>query len=299
MHAKWDALTVAALVVGVIAVSSSGALIAYAAAPALAIAFWRNALAAGVLAPVTLVTRRKELAGLNFTKSALAGLALAVHFGTWVPSVKLTTIATSTALVCTQPIWAALLTTFQGVRPGRWVWTGMAVAMVGVAVATGADFRVGGTAILGDLLALAGAVAAAVYTNLGQTVRQQVSTTTYTTVCYGVCGLALLLVCLISGVQLTGFSTGAWLAIVALTVGPQLLGHSLFNYTLHKVSATTIGVILLVEVPGAALIGWLFLHQRVSGMAMLGIAVLLAGVAMVILSPGGRFDRRPLPASDL
>jgi drug/metabolite transporter (DMT)-like permease len=175
----------------------------------------------------------------------------------------------------------------------------MGVAMAGVVIATGADANLGRQAILGDFLALGGALMAAIYTTLGGRVRQQVSTTTYTTVCYGVCAAALLIVCLLAGVDLTGFSATTWLAILALTVGPQLLGHSMFNYTLEKIPATLIGVIVLLEVPGAILLGWAWLGQSLSAVSIIGIAVLLAGVAMVILNPGARSDRHQLPASDL
>ncbi len=299
MHARWDPLTVTTLAIGVIAVSSSASFIVYAAAPALAIAFWRNALATGVLAPITLITRRKELMAIDKRDSVLAGVALAAHFGMWVPSVKLTTIATATALVCTQPIWAGLLAAWRGTRLGVQAWTGMGVAMAGVVFATGADADLGPRALLGDALALGGAVMAAVYISLGERVRRQVSTTTYTTVCYGVCALALLVVCLAFRVPLTGFNTGTWLAIVAITVGPQLLGHSMFNYTLQKIPATTIGVITLLEVPGAILLGWVWLGQKLSGASVAGIAVLLVGVAMVILSPAARSDRHQQPVADL
>src|SRR5262249_26602596 len=148
MQRLWDPLTGIALVVGVVAVSSSGALIVYAAAPALAIAFWRNALATGVLAPVAVA--RREIHGRQWP-SALAGLALAAHFGTWVPSVKLTNIATATALVCTQPIWAGLISAARGARIGRWVWAGMLIAVAGAVIATGGHFRSGGgREVLGD-----------------------------------------------------------------------------------------------------------------------------------------------------
>jgi drug/metabolite transporter (DMT)-like permease len=292
-----DPLTVIALVVGVVAVSSSGALIAYAAAPALAIAFWRNALGTAVVAPVAVA--RREIRGSQW-RSALAGLALAAHFGTWVPSVKLTNIATATALVCTQPIWAGLISAARGARIGRWVWAGMLLAVVGAVIATGGHLRGGGgRELLGDLLALAGAIAGAVYTIIGERVRQRMTTTAYTTVCYGVCALTLLAVCLLGGVQMTGYAAGAWLAIIGLTVGPQLLGHSMFNYALHKVSATTLSVIVLIEVPGAIFLGWVWLGQTISVTAMAGIALLLVGVALVVLNPGERIGPHPLPASDL
>src|SRR4051794_21630685 len=94
--------TIAALTIAVVAVSSSAPLIAYATAPALAIAFWRNALAVGGLAPVTAARRTDELRAMTRADArvcVLAGAALAVHFGLWVPSAKLTTVAAATAMV--------------------------------------------------------------------------------------------------------------------------------------------------------------------------------------------------------
>src|SRR5436305_8714316 len=130
--------TVASLMIALLAVSSSAPLIAYAAAPALAIAFWRNALAVGLLAPVTAARRRDEVRGLDRRRlllCGLAGVALAAHFGTWVPSVKLTTAATATALVCTQPVWAALIAVAGRVPVAGSTWVGIAVAVVGAALA--------------------------------------------------------------------------------------------------------------------------------------------------------------------
>ena len=194
----------AALAVGVIAVSTSGALIAYAAAPALAVAFWRNAMALPVLVPAAVVRRRHELRALlgparrEGVYCALAGVALAAHFGTWVPSTKLTSVATATALVATQPVWAGLIAVGQGRRLPGSTWAGIAVAVVGAALATGADIRAGGAALVGDLLALAGGLLAAIYTSLGERARATTSTTAYTAVCYTVCGVVLLGVCLLS-----------------------------------------------------------------------------------------------------
>ena len=211
-HRPLDPLTAVALVVAVLAVSSSAPLIAYAAAPALAIAFWRNALAVGVLAPVAAVRRREELRRLagrggrrELISCVLPGLALAVHFATWVPSAKLTSVAAATALVATQPVWQGLIALGQGRRLPPATWLGIGLAVVGAVLATGADLGVSGRAVAGDLLALAGAIAVAVYTALGERARASVSTTTYTTVCYGVCALALLAVCLVGGVRLSGY----------------------------------------------------------------------------------------------
>src|SRR5215218_839003 len=124
-------LSVVAVTVAVLAVSSSAPLIAFAAAPALAIAFWRNSVAAVVLTPVTVGPRRAEFNVLVRGKHrdglfcVLSGLALAVHFGTWIPSVQLGSVATATALVATQPVWQGLIAAGQGRRPAPAGWVGI------------------------------------------------------------------------------------------------------------------------------------------------------------------------------
>jgi drug/metabolite transporter (DMT)-like permease len=283
--------TVAALAVAITAVSTSAPLIVYAAAPALAIGFWRTALAAGLLVPTALARRHGELRRLaraghrgDGRYALLAGVALAGHFAAWVPSAKLTSIATATALVASQPIWQGLLAAIQGYRLAWPAWLGVGTAVAGAAVATGADLGVSGRAVLGDLLALAGGVAAAVYTSLGARARVSTSTTSYTAICYSACAGLLAVACLSAGLPLAGYPSTAWLALGGLTVGPQLLGHSLLNYTLRSVPATTVSVLVLLEVPGAALIGWLWLGQAPRASAWLGIALLMAGVAAFLLA---------------
>lgn len=297
-----DPLTALALAVAVLGVSAAAPLIAFAAAPALAIAFWRNALAVGVLVPVAVTGRRRTelrdlFAGREGLVSVLAGAALAVHFATWVPSVKLTTVATATALVATQPVWQGLIARAQGRQLPRLVWLGIAVAVLGAVAATGADFTVSARAVVGDLLAAAAAVASAVYTAAGERVRATTSTTTYTAVCYGVCTVVLLLVCLVGRVPMAGFPAAAWLAIIALAVGPQLLGHSMFSYALRRVSATTVSVLILLEVPGASLIGWLWLGQLPQPAAWPGLGLLVLGVAVVIIASRGSASTTPPPAA--
>lgn len=301
MHHRLDPLTLAAIGLAVVSVSSSAPLIAYAAAPALAIAFWRNFLALGVLGPAAMVRRRAELRALvtgdrrrEARYSVLAGLALAAHFATWMPSAQLTSVATATALVATQPVWQGLLALAQGRRPRPVMWVGIGIAVAGAVVATGADLGTSGRALAGDLLALAGAVAVAVYTDLGERARASLSTTSYTLVCYSVCAAALLVVCLVGGVRLGGYGHTTWLAILGLVVGAQLLGHSMFNYALQKVSATTVSMLILLEVPGSALIAWLWLGQVPHAAAYPGLALLVVGVAVVVVG-GARASRRVPP----
>jgi drug/metabolite transporter (DMT)-like permease len=296
-----DLISAAALAVAVLGVSSSGPLIAYAAAPALAIAFWRNALATGALAPVAVATRRAEVAGLlrrrDGAVTLLAGFALAAHFGFWVPSVKLTSVAAATALVCTQPVWQGLIARVQGRRLPAAVWVGVWLAVAGAGLTAAADLVVSTRALAGDLLALAGGAAGAVYIAAGERVRVSTSTIGYTTVCYAVCTVVLAVVCLLAGVSFGGYPATAWLAIGVLVVGPQLLGHSLFSYALRRISATTVSVVALLEVPGAALLGWLWLRQLPAAASWPGLVLLVAGVAVVVLASGRVRGSRTSPRS--
>ncbi|MEV8507423.1 DMT family transporter [Actinoplanes sp. NPDC051475] len=324
-------LTVVALVIAVLAVSSSAPLIAFAAAPALAVAFWRNGLAFAALTPISAGPRRAEVRTLRSRDGlycVLAGVSLAAHFATWMPSVQLGSVATATALVATQPVWQGLIAAAAGrfrsggsgrsgsgrsgpglsrpgpsgsgrFRPGsgpsRAGWAGIALAVAGVGWATGVDVGVSTQAVLADVLALLGAMAAAVYTAFGERARTRFSTTTYTWVCYGTCALLLLVVCQVAGVRMTGYDGRTWAAILALVAGAQLLGHSMFNYALHHVSATTVSVLILLEVPGAALLAWAWLGQTPRAAALPGLAVLVVGVAVVILA--GARNRKGAAAS--
>jgi drug/metabolite transporter (DMT)-like permease len=271
--------------IAVLAVATSGPLMAATAAPALAIAFWRNALGSAAVVPAALLTARAELRGLDRRERRLAlvaGVFLALHFATWVPALDYTTVASATALVATQPVWVALIARRQGVDVSGRVWAGIAVAMVGALLLTGADLQVSGRALVGDLLAIAGGVFAAAYMTAGSAVRRSVSTTTYTALCYSTCAALLLVVCVVGRQELSGYDGETWLKLLAITAGAQLLGHSLFNVVLRSISATVVSLSILLEIPGAALIAAVFLGQRPPVPAIPAALLLLAGLAIVI-----------------
>jgi drug/metabolite transporter (DMT)-like permease len=282
--------------VALMAVSTSGPLMAATAAPALAIAFWRNAMSGAVLLPVALATARDELRGLDRRERLLAlaaGAFLALHFGTWIPALSYTSVASATALVATQPIWAAFISGARGAPVGRKVWAGIAVATAGLLLLTGVDLSVSGRALFGDLLAIAGGLFAAGYMSLGSEVRRSVSTTTYTALCYSTTAVLLLVACLVGRQSLTGYDGGTWLKLVAITAGAQLLGHSLFNVVLRRVSPTVVSMSILLEIPGAALIAALFLGQTPPLLAIPAAVLLVTGLGMVIRA--GRSQEPSLP----
>lgn len=273
------------LSVALVAVSTSGPLIAAITAPALAIAFWRNAMSLAYLVPAVLLARREELRGLDRRELRLigwAGLFLALHFATWVPAAQLTSVATATALVATQPVWGALIARWQGVAVSRAVWAGIGLSVAGALLLTGVDVGTSRDALVGDGLAVLGGVFAALYVAAGSEVRRSVSTTTYTALCYAATALMLLAVCVVGRQQLTGYAAREWLLLGALTLGAQLLGHTLFNLVLRSTSPTVVSLSILLEIPGAALVAALFLSQGVPLLAIPAACLLLAGLAVVI-----------------
>jgi drug/metabolite transporter (DMT)-like permease len=282
------------IAIAVSAVSTSGPLIAATVAPALAVAFWRNALAAGVLAPAAIVARRAVIRGLSRRESlmiACAGGLLAAHFATWITSLRFTSVASSTALAATQPVWAALIARARGALIDRMAWVGIALAVAAAGLLTGIDAHLSTRAITGDILALIGGMFAAGYVSAGAAARQSIDTITYTSLCYTTTALLLFVTCLAGSQNLTDYQTGDWARIAALTIGAQFLGHSVFNHVLKTTSATVVSLAILLEVPGAALLAAIFLRQPLHLWQAPIAALLLAGLAIVI-----RSGARAMPA---
>jgi drug/metabolite transporter (DMT)-like permease len=305
MRTKLDAVSIAAVLVTVVAFSMTAPLTAYATAPALALAFGRNALGLLTLGPVFMLVRRGEVRKVLRGErrlvrkeqrravffGVLAGTALAVHFITFMSGTQMTSVAMATALVATQPVWQALIATLFNKRLPRVTWVGLTVSVVGAVVASGVDIRTGDTrAIVGDALALVGAVALAVYTAFSERARPDVSTSLYSVLCFSVCTVELLLVCVVTGTPPFTFTGNNLRALLGRLVFPQLLGLFSLNFALGRAPATAVSVMLLLEAPVAALIAWLWFGQLPAGMGWLGLFLIMAGVTVVVVADARRAD---------
>jgi len=276
---------VALMAVAVVGVSLSGPLTALVVAPVLAIAFWRNAAGAAAMLPVLLTRERATLNGLRWRdlrSSGVAGLFLAAHFAAWLPSLSMTTVAASIALVTTTPIWTALAARISGVRLPAQVWVGLVLAVVGAALIAGVDFAVSLEAVAGDGLALLGAIAAGGYVLAGARARQRLATSAYAVACYSTCALVLAVAALVIAVPLTGFSARDWWLIAAITFVAQLLGHTLLNLVLSTVGPTVVSLAVLLEVPGSLIVALVLLDQAPPLLALPGMAAVVVGVALVV-----------------
>jgi drug/metabolite transporter (DMT)-like permease len=273
------------MAIAVVGISLSGPLTALVVAPALAIAFWRNAAGAVAMIPVLLTRERSTLTGLRWRdlrSSGVAGLFLAAHFAAWLPSLSMTTVAASIALVTTTPIWTALAARISGVRLPAAVWWGLVLAVVGAGLIAGVDVTVSLRAVAGDGLALLGAIAAGGYVLAGARARERLATSAYTVVCYSVCALVIAVAALLVDVPLGGFSARDWWLIAAITFVAQLLGHTLLNSVLSSVGPTVVSLAVLLEVPGSLIVALVLLDQAPPLLALPGMVAVVVGVALVV-----------------
>ena len=287
-HPAW--LPYAVLGTAVLIVSAAAIMIRVAQAeglPSITIAAWRLAIAAALLWPLAWTRNRPEILALrkqDWLFGIAAGLFLAIHFATWISSLAYTSVASSLALVSTNPIWIALVSwIFFREKLGLWLVVGIAAAVGGSVLIFLSDARldasgVSGNPILGNLLALLGSVTVCGYLLIGRRLRKTISLIPYIWLVYSSAALALLTSALAAGYALTGFSTVAWLCLVGLAVGPQLLGHSAFNWALKHVSATFIAMVILGEPIGSAILAWLIFGERFEPLQLAGFAMLLAGI---------------------
>jgi drug/metabolite transporter (DMT)-like permease len=185
-----------------------------------------------------------------------------------------------------QVLFVIAIDAMRGHRAVPAVVGGALLAVLGVVAISGVDLSLSGDAIWGDALALAGGLFAAIYVIAGARVREKLSTTAYTFTCYGICSAILLAACLIADVPLGGWSSQAWVMIVAVMVCAQLLGHSVINHLLAVMSPVVVSLMLLLEVPGAALLAAAFLGESLPWPTYGGIVLILAGLAVVTAASG-------------
>jgi drug/metabolite transporter (DMT)-like permease len=287
------------LALGVLAVSTASIFIRYAQeyTPSLVIAAWRLTLATILLSPFALTRRHSELRSLTRRELGLAilsGFFLALHFATWISSLAFTTVASSVVLVDTAPLWVALLAPIvlgerisRSVKIGMWLAFagGVLVALSDACTWTGSSLAcpsmgefVRGQAIIGDLLALAGALAAAAYLVIGRSVRSRVSVLSYIFVVYGISAVVLIVLMVVSHQPAFGYPPVAYLWFLALALIPQLLGHTSYNWALGYLPAAYVSIALLGEPIGSTLLAMIFLGEVPTGLKVIGGAVILAGI---------------------
>ncbi len=272
----------AGLSVGVVSVSFAAILIRLADAPPLVIGAWRLGLATLILTPAALGLKRAELRSLARREWGLAicsGILLGIHFAAWITSLDYTTVASSVVLVATNPLFVGLASHFfLGERMGGLMWLGLLVAVAGSMIIGYGDFGLTGRALLGDGLALVGAAAGAGYFLIGRRLRQRLSLLAYIWPTYGTAAVFLILAALAAGDRLVGYTPHTYLMFLLLALVPQIMGHSMLNWSLRHLSPTLVAVATLAEPISSALLAFLVLQETPPPLALVGGAILLVGI---------------------
>jgi drug/metabolite transporter (DMT)-like permease len=248
--------------------------------PILTLIFWRNLGGALITAPFAL-RHRFDRTGAKW--AILAGFTLAIHFIAFFLSMRMTTVAAGTALVALQPIFAALFVKLTGGAIPSRAWLGMVVSFVGVLLISGIDLQISLRAFLGDVAALISAALAAVYMMFGARAQRTLETSTYTSICYLVCALTALPMALIAGNQIIDFNSREWIIVLGLVFGAQLLGHTMFNTVLKRVSPAVVSLAVFFEVPTSSIIAFWWLDQSPPAGVIPGIVLILIGCVLVVL----------------
>jgi drug/metabolite transporter (DMT)-like permease len=213
--------------------------------------------------------------------AVLGGVLYGIHFGTWVTSLTLTTVAASVTLVSATPLLLGLVALITGRdKPDRHHYLSIALAVLGLIIIGWHDFGVSREAITGDILALGGAAAMAVYLLVVRRLGISLDVWAFACITTGTGAVILLSSCLIAGIpiRLASMESLCFLALAALV--PQMIGHNLLTWACRHVRPVVVGMATVAEPVGAAILAWFFLGEAVVPLVGLGCAVTLAAVAL-------------------
>ena len=293
------------LVIGVFAASSASILVRFAQrdAPSLIIAAYRLTIATLLLLPALFRRWKRDVLPLSrqlILLTCLSGAFLTVHFATWITSLEYASVASSVVLVQTSPIMVALLSPIlldESLHPQTWIGITLAFAgsilvgmsdlclsSSGVLACPPLSSLVGGTALKGDLLALAGAVAVSGYLIIGRKIRVDIPLLPYLAGTYGTSSVLLIMLAVLAGHSFTGYEpiTFVWFLLLALL--PQIVAHSSVNWALRYIPAAIVSIFLLGEPVGSAILAVFILDEIPPPLRIFGGIMILTGIVITIIS---------------
>lgn len=273
--------------IGVISVSLSAIFVKLANAESGVIAFYRMLFSVLLMLPLFLIKYTHEIKLLtkrDWGFSAIAGVFLAFHFILWFESLNYTSVASSTVLVTMQPLFAFIGTfLFFKEKISLQIFLAGAVAIVGSVLISWGDFRLNGSALYGDILALIACALITGYLLFGQDVRKRLSLVTYTMLVYSFSTIILFFYVLLKGESFGPYPVIDWFWFILLAIIPNLLGHTLFNWSLKWVSTNVISIAILLEPIGAAILAVIIFDEFLIPSQIIGGSVVLIGILMFVI----------------
>ena len=275
------------IIIGVISISLSAILVKLAVADSGVIAFYRLLFSVLIMSPLFFYKythELKELTKRDWIFSSIAGFFLAFHFILWFESLNYTSVASSTVLVTLQPLFAFIGTYFffKEKLSVKIILSGF-IAIIGSFLISWGDFRVSGSALYGDLLALIACALITGYLLLGQDVRKRISLITYTMVVYSSSTICLFFYVLVKGESFGPYPSMTWIWFLLLAIIPNLLGHTLFNWAVKWVSTNVISVAVLFEPIGAAILAYIVFAEKLIATQIFGGIIVIAGLLLFVI----------------
>jgi len=276
------------LISGILAISTGAIFARLADAPSLVIAAYRVGLASLFLVPIAFWRARDELKSLSSSDlktTLLAGAFLAMHFATWISSLKYTSISNSVVLVSMSPLWVGVFAPlFLKEKIKRLTLVSILLSIFGCAIIGSGDVAGGGRALWGDFLALMGGLCAAGYLILGSRLRKKLSLLVYISICYGSAAIILWAVVLVMDLRISGFSGQTLWAIWGLALISQIIGHSCYNWALGYCSATLVALSFLGEPVGSTILAYLLFREDLTLTKAVGGFIILTAIYMAAKS---------------
>ena len=272
-----------ALLISIIAVSTASILIRWTEAPPLAIASYRMLLSVAMLMPFFIrnngIEKLRKQGNRAILNLFIVGVVLAIHFASWITSLSLTSVASSVIFVHIDPIFVAIISHFfLDDRITRKTLVGIVISFIGISVIAMGDAGAGASNLTGDILALIGGIMLGLYILGGRFYRKNLDLTTYVTPVYSVAAVSLVLMSLITGTQLTGFSYSTYGLFFLIALIPMIFGHTLYNWVLRYLSAPVVSLSLLGEPVGASILAFLLLGETPNSFTIIGGGITLLGI---------------------
>lgn len=280
--------TVAVLLAGITSISFAAIFIRFCDdVPAIMIATYRLTGASLILLAIFWLRGHsfKKMGKEDLVLCLTGGIFLALHFILWITSLKYTSVASSVVLVTTNPIFVGVFSYFflkekQHIELVIGIILCFAGSIFIAAGDSGFDRLIlaDGDALLGDGLALAGAIMASGYLIVGSKVRERLDILTYITTVYTVAAAVLIVISLVLAIPFTGYRNSSYLYMVLLAVVPQLIGHTAFNWALKHIKASMVAITILGEPIGATILAYLYFSESVSRFQFFGIVTIFAAI---------------------
>jgi drug/metabolite transporter (DMT)-like permease len=287
-HHPSHAQAYAVLALGVFAIGWSALFVRWSGVPGWTSAFWRMALAQLVFVPWAFAARSPNFrpSRAAITSAVIAGVFFALDLALFNSAVMMASAANATLLGTNAPIFVALgAWLLYRDKPTRRFWAGFALSFAGMIAIVGMDIIRHPQLGLGDAFAVVGAAFYAGYLLYVRRSRQEIDALTFSAISGVAAAVTLLIICLVIGTPLTGYSAQSWWSLLGLALVTQVVGHLSVAYALGRLPVSVTSIALLGQAPITALLAVPLLHERLSALQVIGGGLVLAGIFVVNRMP--------------